>query len=157
MLLTSLPVGTFAQAAQCVRWYRCRWVIERYHLVLKSGCRIEELHVETAERLERALATYGIVAWRLLWLTMRHARGRRRRVKSCCRRMHGKPSTPTSTRAPRSRSRRRLCERRPAGSPSWEASWPAPAMGTLGCKPSAGVAPTGGFGGDVALGTSCSH
>ena len=69
MLLTSLPVGTFAQAAQCILWYRCRWLIERYHLVLKSGCRIEELHVETAERLERALATYGIVAWRLLWLT----------------------------------------------------------------------------------------
>jgi len=69
MLLTSLPVDTFAQAAQCIRWYRCRWLIERYHLVLKSGCRIEELHVETAERLERALATYGIVAWRLLWLT----------------------------------------------------------------------------------------
>ena len=49
--------------------HRCRWVIERSHLVLKSGCRIEELHVETAERLERALATYCVVAWRLLWLT----------------------------------------------------------------------------------------
>jgi len=69
MLLTSLAVDSFAQAAQCVLWYRCRWLIERYHLVLKSGCRIEELQVETAERLERALATYGIVAWRLLWLT----------------------------------------------------------------------------------------
>lgn len=69
MLLTSLPVDTFEQAAQCVLWYRCRWLIERYHLVLKSGCRIEELQVETALRLERALATYGIVAWRLLWLT----------------------------------------------------------------------------------------
>jgi Transposase Tn5 dimerisation domain len=43
-------------------------MIERYHLVLKSGCRIEELQVETAARLERALATYSIVAWRLLWL-----------------------------------------------------------------------------------------
>lgn len=68
MLLPSLPVDTFAQAAQCIRWYRCRWLRARSHLVLKSGCRIEELQVETAERLERALATYGIVAWRLLWL-----------------------------------------------------------------------------------------
>ncbi len=68
MLLTTLPVDTFEQAAQCVHWYRLRWVIERYHLVLKSGCRIEELQVETAARLERALATYSIVAWRLLWL-----------------------------------------------------------------------------------------
>jgi hypothetical protein len=27
------------------------------------------LQLETADRLERALATYAIVAWRLLWLT----------------------------------------------------------------------------------------
>ena len=69
LLLTTLQVETFQQAAQCVRWYRYRWLIERYHFVLKSGCRLEELQLETAQRLERALATYCIVAWRLLWLT----------------------------------------------------------------------------------------
>jgi hypothetical protein len=69
LLLTSLPVETFSQAAQCVRWYRFRWLIERYHFVLKSGCQLEELQLEAAERLERALATCCIVAWRLLWLT----------------------------------------------------------------------------------------
>jgi hypothetical protein len=36
---------------------------------LKSGCRLEALQLESADRLERALATYSIVAWRLLWLT----------------------------------------------------------------------------------------
>ncbi len=36
---------------------------------LKSGCRLEKLQLETAERLERALALYCIVAWRLLHLT----------------------------------------------------------------------------------------
>ena len=46
-----------------------RWLIERYHYVLKSGCGIEQLQLETAERLERALAVCCIVAWRLLWLT----------------------------------------------------------------------------------------
>lgn len=69
LLLTSLKVETFSQAAQCVIWYRLRWLIERYHFVLKSGCHLEKLQLETAERLERALATYCIVAWRLLWLT----------------------------------------------------------------------------------------
>ena len=69
LLLTTLPVQTFSQAAQCVLWYRYRWLIERYHFVLKSGCQLEDLQLETAERLERALATYCIVAWRLLWLT----------------------------------------------------------------------------------------
>src|SRR5260370_35156112 len=68
MLLTTLPVDTFEQAAQCVHWYRLRWVIERSHLVLKSGCRIEELQGETAARLERAVATYCIVGWGLLGL-----------------------------------------------------------------------------------------
>lgn len=69
LLLTTLPVETFAQAEQCVGWYRYRWLIERYHFVLKSGCRLEELQLETQLRLERALATYCVVAWRLLWLT----------------------------------------------------------------------------------------
>ena len=59
LLLTTLPVETFLQAEQCVRWYRLRWLIERYHFVLKSGCRLEDLQLETALRLERALATQG--------------------------------------------------------------------------------------------------
>ncbi len=45
------------------------WLIERYHYVLKSGCRLEQLELETADRIHRALATYTIVAWRLLWIT----------------------------------------------------------------------------------------
>lgn len=52
-----------------MHWYTLRWVIERFHYVLKSGCHIEQLQLETAARLQRALATYALVAWRLLWLT----------------------------------------------------------------------------------------
>jgi len=33
-----------------------RWRIEDWHRVLKSGCRIEELAHQTAERLKRAIA-----------------------------------------------------------------------------------------------------
>jgi hypothetical protein len=69
LLLTTRPVGTAGAAAQAVRWYGRRWLIERLHFVLKSGCRVEGLQLETAARLRRALATYLIVAWRLLWLT----------------------------------------------------------------------------------------
>jgi hypothetical protein len=69
LLLTTWPVTDPASAVQVVHWYSRRWLIERYHYVLKSGCRVEELQLETAARLERALATYGLVAWRLLWLT----------------------------------------------------------------------------------------
>lgn len=68
-LLSSLPVQTLDEAKRCVRWYRLRWLIERYHFVLKSGCRIEERQLETAARLQTCLSVYAIVAWRLLWLT----------------------------------------------------------------------------------------
>ena len=69
LLLTTLPIGCWDQAMDCLRWYSYRWLIERYHYVLKSGCGIERLELETAERLKRALATYSLVAWRLLWLS----------------------------------------------------------------------------------------
>lgn len=69
LLLTNRPVADFAAAQECVRWYGLRWLIERYHFVLKSGCRIEERQLETSERLQRCLGVYAIVAWRLLWLT----------------------------------------------------------------------------------------
>jgi hypothetical protein len=68
-LVTTLEIATLAEAERAVTWYTWRWLIERYHYVLKSGCRVEQLQLETAARLERALATYAVVAWRLLWLT----------------------------------------------------------------------------------------
>lgn len=69
LLLTTLSVQSQKEAAMCVRWYAHRWKIERYHYTLKSGCRLEELHLEAADRLDRALAVYAVVAWRLLSMT----------------------------------------------------------------------------------------
>jgi Transposase Tn5 dimerisation domain len=69
LLLTTLPIDRFADAERLVRWYTYRWRIERYHFTLKSGCRLEELQLETAERLRRALALVAMVAARLLHLT----------------------------------------------------------------------------------------
>lgn len=69
LLITTLPVNSFEEALQLVTFYSYRWLIERYHFVLKSGCQVEELQLESAERIERALATYCLVAWHLLWLT----------------------------------------------------------------------------------------
>jgi hypothetical protein len=70
LLLTNLPVQTPEQASEKLLWYLCRWQVEVYFKVLKSGCRIEELQLETRERLEPALALYMIIAWRVLYLTM---------------------------------------------------------------------------------------
>jgi hypothetical protein len=69
LLLSNLPVETPEQAIEKLTWYLCRWQIEIYFKVLKSGCRVEELQLETRERLEPALALYMIIAWRVLYLT----------------------------------------------------------------------------------------
>ncbi|MGI5819051.1 MAG: IS4 family transposase [Armatimonadota bacterium] len=68
-LLTDLPVASAEDALQCVRYYEKRWLIERYHFVLKSGCRIEESQLQTIAGLERLLALLSAVALRLLWMT----------------------------------------------------------------------------------------
>jgi hypothetical protein len=70
LLLTNLPVETPEQAIEKLAWYLCRWQIEVYFKVLKSGCRIEQLQLEKRERLDPALAFYMIIAWRVLFLTM---------------------------------------------------------------------------------------
>jgi hypothetical protein len=69
LLLTTLPVRDYQDAIQFLRWYSYRWLVERYHYVLKSGCNMEKLQLQDVGRILRALATYCIVAWRLLWLT----------------------------------------------------------------------------------------
>lgn len=69
LLLTTLPVGSFIAAATCVAYYSCRWLIEQYHYLLKTGCRAERLQLQSAARLERAVAACCLVAVQLLWLT----------------------------------------------------------------------------------------
>jgi hypothetical protein len=69
LLLTSLPVETLQQAEQVVTFYTYRWLIERFHYTLKSGCKLEDSQLRAEPRLERLLAVYSGVAWHLLWLT----------------------------------------------------------------------------------------
>jgi len=69
VLLTSVFVASFVQAQQIVRFYALRWLVERFHFVLKSGCSIEKRRLESVEAMQRMLALSNIVAWRLLWLT----------------------------------------------------------------------------------------
>jgi hypothetical protein len=66
MLLTNQPIVSAKQAWERVQWYRCRWGIEEWHRVLKTGCAAEQREFKTAEHLQRVLAFDLIVAWRLL-------------------------------------------------------------------------------------------
>ena len=70
VLLTTCAVQTTADAITRVDWYACRWGIEVWHKVLKSGCRLEARQLETAEQLQRCLAVSSVIAWRILYATM---------------------------------------------------------------------------------------
>jgi hypothetical protein len=68
-LLITLPIDSFDQAIYAVRTYAKRWLIERYHYTLKEGCKVEELQLEEADRIDKAIAIYTIVACRIMYMT----------------------------------------------------------------------------------------
>ena len=69
-LITNLPVTTHADAVHKLDWYALRWKIETFFRTLKTGCRIEELRLATADRLANCIALCCVVAWRVSWLTI---------------------------------------------------------------------------------------
>jgi hypothetical protein len=69
LLLTNTLVEDFDDAVRVVGWYGCRWQIEVYHKIIKSGCTVEDCRLETAERLQNYIALMSVIAWRLHWLT----------------------------------------------------------------------------------------
>jgi len=68
-LITSMPVKDFASARLAINAYSVRWVIEEFHRVLKSGCRVERVQFETLGRLKPVIAVLSVVAWRVLCLS----------------------------------------------------------------------------------------
>jgi hypothetical protein len=69
-LLTDLAVEDLKAATEKLDGYAQRFKIETDHKVLKSGCRVEQARLRTAERLTSLLAVLCVVAWRVFWLTM---------------------------------------------------------------------------------------
>jgi Transposase Tn5 dimerisation domain/Transposase DNA-binding len=70
LLLTDLPIDTVERIDKIIAFYGVRWGLEVFFRVLKSGCRVEQLQLETAPRLRRCLTLYLVIAWRVLQLTM---------------------------------------------------------------------------------------
>lgn len=69
-LLTTVNITSPEDAVQCLRWYCLRWRIEDFHRVLKSGCAIEKIAHDTAERIRRAIAINLVIAWRIMLMTL---------------------------------------------------------------------------------------
>jgi len=68
ILLTNLATETFEQACQRVDWYSCRPMVEELHKGMKTGCGIESMQFEHAERLEPMIGLLSVVAAVLLQL-----------------------------------------------------------------------------------------
>jgi len=69
VLLSNLPVKGFDDAVEKIAWYGKRWGIETWHKILKSGCKVEDCLLETAERLKRFLTLFSIIAFRFMHVT----------------------------------------------------------------------------------------
>jgi hypothetical protein len=68
ILLTNVPADTFEEAKRRVDWYGCRPVVEELHKGMKSGCGIEQMQFEYADRLQPMIGLLSVVAAVLLQL-----------------------------------------------------------------------------------------
>ena len=64
-LLTNRHAATVEEAQELIEWYRARWEIEMFFHVLKTGCRVESLQLASLPKIERALALFMVVSWRI--------------------------------------------------------------------------------------------
>jgi hypothetical protein len=62
MLATNLDLNCCGDALLVVDYYRQKWKIERFHFVLKSGCRIEELQQHSVDRIELMVLLYSLIS-----------------------------------------------------------------------------------------------
>ena len=67
-LLTNRSAASLDDTIELIDWYRARWEIETLFNILKNACRVEALQLSAVERLERALALFMVVAWRIAHL-----------------------------------------------------------------------------------------
>lgn len=65
-LLTTLEVNDLSDVLKYIKWYCYRWLIERFHYVLKSGTKIEKLQLKQASSLQKAIALYSIAGFRIM-------------------------------------------------------------------------------------------
>lgn len=68
-LITNVPIKTAKEAEKQIYNYVQRWKIERFHYILKSGCKIEEKQVRSYEALKILTLLYSVIALQILNLT----------------------------------------------------------------------------------------
>jgi hypothetical protein len=68
-LITNVPTESFEDAVERIVWYTQRWKIETFHRTLKSGCKVEELQSDSAEKLMKLISIYSIIALQIMLLS----------------------------------------------------------------------------------------
>jgi len=69
LLMTNLEINTTAEALMAAKYYKQRWKIERFHFVLKSGCKIESIQQRSVGGIELMILMYSIIAVHIMQLT----------------------------------------------------------------------------------------
>jgi hypothetical protein len=71
ILLTNAATVTLPEAVERIEWYEARWIIEEFHKAQKTGCAIDQLQFQHADRLEPMIALLSVVA--LTMVNLRNA------------------------------------------------------------------------------------
>jgi Transposase Tn5 dimerisation domain len=53
-----------------IEYYLCRWEIEIFFKVLKSGCKIEERQLHSILNMENLIMFFMIISWRIMYVMM---------------------------------------------------------------------------------------
>ena len=69
-LLTTMLDDSPEALVTYLKWYKCRWRIEEWHRVLKSGCKVESLCHKNIGSFRIMIAVYMVVAWRVMCLLL---------------------------------------------------------------------------------------
>ena len=67
-LLCSMPVESPQMAQKVIGFYTLRWVIERFHYILKQGKKVEKLQIVQPQALQNAIVLQGWIALKVMTL-----------------------------------------------------------------------------------------
>lgn len=68
LLYTTEPIYSADEVTWVIDSYCARWTIEEYFKALKTGCAVEKRQLTSGDKLEKVVALFAPVAWRLLLL-----------------------------------------------------------------------------------------
>lgn len=69
VLVTNVEINSPEQILYCAKCYSHRWAIEVFHRILKTGCRVESIRFNDADKIKTYATFASILAWHIHWLT----------------------------------------------------------------------------------------